>query len=204
MILAATLPLALAARQTPRLELSADSNWRFVASDPGGAEGRAFDDSGWRRVDLPHDWSIEGTPAKDNPTGSGGGFYPAGVGWYRKRFTAPADWKGRQVSVEFDGVYRNATVYLNGRKLGTQPYGYTSFRFDITPGIDFAAANVLAVAGGQFGATQQPLVQRVRDLPACAGGGDGYGSCRTVGRICQHATGERRQSDHLGSHAGGE
>ena len=94
---------------------------------------------------MPHDWSIEGRPEKSNPTGSGGGYFPAGVGWYRKSISPPAEWKGQRVSVEFDGVYRDATVYWNGRKLGTQPYGYTSFRFDVTDGLEFGAPNVLAV-----------------------------------------------------------
>jgi beta-galactosidase len=129
----------------PRLELAADANWKFLAGEASGAEARSFDDSKWRSVDLPHDWSIEGLPAEQNPTGKGGGFFPAGTGWYRKSFTAPAEWKGRRVSVEFDGVYRDATVYLNGRKLGNQPYGYTSFRFDLTADLDFGAPNVLAV-----------------------------------------------------------
>lgn len=130
---------------TPRLELSADAGWKFFAGDADLAGTRSFNDAAWRRVDLPHDWSIEGRPAKDNPTGKGGGFFPAGAGWYRKTFHAPAEWKGKRISVEFDGVYRDATVYLNGHKLGTQPYGYTSFRFDLTPDIDFANPNVLAV-----------------------------------------------------------
>ena len=145
MIAIAAMPLAAAQPQSPRLELTADANWRFFLGDPGGAESRSFEDASWRRVDLPHDWSIEGRPEKSNPTGTGGGYFPAGTGWYRKTFMAPADWKGKRVSVEFDGVYRDATVYINGRKLGNQPYGYTSFRFDLTPELDFSGPNVLAV-----------------------------------------------------------
>jgi beta-galactosidase len=76
---------------------------------------------------VPHDWSIEGVPYEKNPTGSGGGHYPAGIGWYRKTFQAPSDWGGKHVSVEFDGVSTNATVYLNGQKLGFHPYAYTGF-----------------------------------------------------------------------------
>ena len=76
---------------------------------------------------------------------SEGGYFPAGTGWYRKTFSAPPEWKGKRVGVEFDGVYRDATVYLNGHKLGNQPYGYTSFRFDLTPDLDFSGPNVLAV-----------------------------------------------------------
>jgi beta-galactosidase len=143
--LLAVISMAAAPAKTPRLEVSADSNWGFLLGDPSGAETRSFDDASWRRVDLPHDWSIEGLPSKDNPTGSGGGFYPAGTGWYRKSFDAPSEWKGKRVVIEFDGVYRDATVYVNGRKLGNQPYGYTSFRFDLTSHLDFSGPNVLAV-----------------------------------------------------------
>jgi beta-galactosidase len=140
-----TIPMNAAQPQTSRLELDADSDWRFLLGDPSGAEARQFADGSWRTVNLPHDWSIEGVPDKNNPTASGGGFFPAGTGWYRKTFTAPQEWKGKRVSVEFDGVYRDATVYLNGHKLGTHPYGYTSFGFDLTADLDFSGPNVLAV-----------------------------------------------------------
>ncbi len=128
-----------------RQVLSADAHWKFFLGDPAGAEVPSFDDSSWRNVDLPHDWSIESAPAKDNPSGGGGGFYPGGIGWYRKAFRAPAEWNGQRVSVEFDGVYRDATVYLNGHKLGTHPYGYTGFTFDLTPQLNGTGSNVLAV-----------------------------------------------------------
>ena len=138
---AAPLVHAIDTRQV----LAADATWKFFLGDPAGAEAPPFDDSSWRTVDLPHDWSIESAPARDNPGGAGEGFFPAGTGWYRKAFRAPADWKDKRVSVEFDGVYENATVYLNGHKLGTHPYGYTSFTFDLTPQLNFAATNILAV-----------------------------------------------------------
>ncbi len=128
-----------------RLVLSADAGWKFMLGDPSGAEAPAFADTAWRTVDLPHDWSIESRPDKDSLSGAGGGFFPGGVGWYRKTFSAPAEWRGKRVSVEFDGVYKDATVYLNGKKLGTHPYGYTSFAFDLTSGLNFSAQNVLAV-----------------------------------------------------------
>ena len=131
--------------QTSRLELNADADWRFVLGDPSGAEAPQFADASWRTVTLPHDWSIEGAPGKDNPTGSGGGFFPAGTGWYRKTFTAPKEWSGKRVSVEFDGVYKDATIFLNGKKLGTHAYGYTSFAFDLTQYLDFSRPNMLAV-----------------------------------------------------------
>jgi len=141
----ATVSMNAADTGSPRQELAADGGWKFFLGDLGGAEAPAFADSSWRTVDLPHDWSIESAPEKGNPAGGGEGYFPAGIGWYRKTFHAPVSWKGKRVSVEFDGVYRDATVYLNGRKLGTHPYGYTSFTLDLTPGLNFADANVLAV-----------------------------------------------------------
>ena len=145
--LACVLPVSASAENagSPRQDLAADAGWKFFLGDPGGAEAPSFADASWRTVDLPHDWSIESKPDKDNPSGAGGGFFPGGIGWYRKTFHAPVDWKGKRVSVEFDGVYRDATVYLNGHKLGTHPYGYTAFTFDLTPELTFAGPNVLAV-----------------------------------------------------------
>jgi beta-galactosidase len=128
-----------------RQEISADAGWKFSLGDTSGAEAVSFADGSWRTVDLPHDWSIESKPEKDNASGSGEGFFPGGVGWYRKTFHAPADWKGKRVSVEFDGVYRDSTVYLNGHKLGTHAYGYTAFALDLTPELKFEGVNVLAV-----------------------------------------------------------
>ena len=145
LLLSFALPFSLAASQSPREQLNADVHWKFLLGDPAGAEDPSFQDSSWRTVDLPHDWSIESTPAENNPTGSGGGYFPAGVGWYRKTFAAPSSWKQKQVSVEFDGVAANATVYLNGKKLGIHPYAYTSFRLDLTPALEFSKTNVLAV-----------------------------------------------------------
>ena len=141
----ASVSISAANAHSPRQQLAADAGWKFLLGDPSGAEAPSFADTSWRAVDLPHDWSIESKPDKDNPSGTGGGFFPGGIGWYRKTFHAPADWQGKLVSVEFDGVYRDATVYLNGHKLGTHPYGYTSFTFDLTPELNFSGANVLAV-----------------------------------------------------------
>jgi beta-galactosidase len=146
-ILACLMPLSMSAAtaNSPRKELAADAGWKFFLGDPSGAEAPSFSDVSWRAVDLPHDWSIESKPDKDNPGAAGEGFYPGGTGWYRKTFHAPAEWNGRRVTVEFDGVYRDATVYLNGHKLGTHPYGYTAFTFDLTPELKFSGENVLAV-----------------------------------------------------------
>lgn len=129
----------------PRVLLSADDNWKFVLGDPAGADSITFDDQHWRTVSVPHDWSIEAPPDVKNTTGSGGGYYPAGVGWYRKSFTGNANWKNKRVSLEFDGVAGDTTVYLNGKQLGIHPYAYTSFRFDITSQVDVSKTNVIAV-----------------------------------------------------------
>ena len=171
---------------SPRQELNADANWKFFLGDPADAQAPSLNDSSWRTVNLPHDWSIEEAPNASNPTGSGGGFFPAGVGWYRKTFTAPPSWNGGRVSVEFDGVASNATVYLNGRKLGIHPYAYTSFRFDLTEGLDFSKPNVLAV---RVDASEQPssrwycgagIYRHVRIAVT------GSGPCIPVGRVRQH------------------
>ena len=141
----ALAPSPEAAPASARLRIPADFGWKFTVGDPAGAEAASFADSTWRTVDLPHDWSIEGRPEKDNPSGAGGGFFPTGIGWYRKSFHVPAAWHGKQVSVEFDGIYRDSTVYLNGHKLGTHAYGYTGFTFDLTPNLAASGPNVLAV-----------------------------------------------------------
>ena len=141
----AALHLSAKTSSPSRTVLSADADWKFFLGDPAGAESSTFNDHSWRTVTVPHDWSIEGAPTEKNSTGSGGGYYPAGAGWYRKTFTAPAIWKSKRVSLEFDGVSSDATVYLNGQKLGFHPYAYTSFRFDVTSQLKLSATNVLAV-----------------------------------------------------------
>ena len=138
--------LLLQARSLPsRSVLSADADWRFFFGDQAGAESATFDDGTWHVVTIPHDWSIERPPAKENPSGSSGGYFSTGIGWYRKTFTAPSAWAGKRVTLEFDGVSANATVFLNGSKIGFHPYAYTSFRFDITSQLKLSTKNVLAV-----------------------------------------------------------
>ncbi|MEN3360935.1 MAG: beta-galactosidase [Mycobacteriales bacterium] len=136
--------------------VSLDRGWRFALVNPAGvtdptgafvdAASPSYDDSGWRQVDVPHDWSIEQAPSAGPGTTSGTGFLPGGLGWYRKTFTLPPALTGRRVSVEFDGVYMDSSVYLNGQLLGTHPYGYTGFAFDLTGAhTDGVTPNVLAV-----------------------------------------------------------
>lgn len=128
-----------------RIRERIDDNWKFVLGDPANAAAPGFDDSGWRTVTLPHDWSIEGRIGPKEPTGGGGGFFPSGVGWYRLKLDASAAWRGKQVQVEFEGVYMLADVYLNGQKITSHPYGYTGFFADLTPQLKFGQPNILAV-----------------------------------------------------------
>jgi beta-galactosidase len=121
-----------------------DADWKFFLGDTA-ASSNDFNDKSWRRLDLPHDWSIEGKINPKNPTGNAGGYFPAGIGWYRKSFKAPAEWKTRAVSIYFEGVYMNAEVFINGKSLGVHPYGYTSFSYDISPYLEFGKENVIAV-----------------------------------------------------------
>src|SRR5205085_7551395 len=115
-----------------RVTKAFDADWRFFKGDAPGAEQPNFNDAAWRKLALPHDWSIEGPFAKDNPTGGAGGFLPAGVGWYRKQFTLPVASAGRRVFVEFDGVMAQSDVWINGSHLGHRPSGYVSFRYELT------------------------------------------------------------------------
>jgi beta-galactosidase len=122
-----------------------DSDWKFHLGDTAVASSREFNDENWRNLDLPHDWSIEGQIKPDNPTGGAGGYFPAGIGWYRKTFKAPEKWKDKRVSIYFEGVYMNSEVFINGKSLGVYPYGYTSFKYNLTPYLDFDKKNVIAV-----------------------------------------------------------
>ena len=121
-----------------------NKGWRFTLSEAADYSAPGIDDSTWRTLDLPHDWAIEGTFSKDNPSGTGGGALPGGIGWYRKSFTLPAGEKGKRVFVDFDGSYMNTTVYINGHEAGTRPYGYAPFSYDITPWLK-EGDNVIAV-----------------------------------------------------------
>jgi len=139
-------PFAPAVAQRERAILPFDRAWRFHLGDVAGAQEATFDDSGWRGLDVPHDWSIEGQFSDTNPAGAGGGALPGGVGWYRKTFAVAERDASRLVFIEFDGVYRNSEVWINGHYLGKRPYGYSSFTYELTPQLRYgAASNVIAV-----------------------------------------------------------
>jgi beta-galactosidase len=127
-----------------RQRLLIDRSWKFILSDIKGAEKQDFDESKWRSLNLPHDWSIEGEFKEDAATKGAGGYLPTGIGWYRKHLTISSVGKDQQYWIEFDGVYMNSDVWINGQHLGSHPYGYTSFYYDLTPYIK-KGENVIAV-----------------------------------------------------------
>lgn len=128
-----------------------DSGWKFHRGGALSAEKPDFDDSGWRKLDLPHDWSIEDLPGTNSPFSPdavsqvNGGFTTGGTGWYRKAFTITDDQKGKRVLIQFDGVFHNADVWINGHHAGNHPYGYTAFWLDLTDNIVYGKNNVIAV-----------------------------------------------------------
>lgn len=109
------------------------NDWKFNLGDAPGAENASFDDSGWRSLNVPHDWSIEGEFSEKNPATPGGGALPGGIGWYRKSFTLEENEDDKLVFIDFDGVYQNSEVWINGHSVGKRFYGYSSFRYNLTP-----------------------------------------------------------------------
>ena len=124
---------------------SFDRGWLFTLSDSTEMYQPGYSDGHWRRLNLPHDWAIEGDFSPSNPSGASGGALPGGIGWYRKHFSLSPDEKYDRFTITFDGVYMNSTVYINGHKLGTRPYGYSTFEYDLTPYIYKKGDNVIAV-----------------------------------------------------------
>src|SRR5487761_2614941 len=133
-----------------------DADWRFIKDSTIDASGAAFDDSKWRTVTLPHDWSIEDLPNQKEDTivgpfdrnsigQSATGFTVGGTGWYRKKFVSEKNFQNHLVTIIFDGIYMNSDVWLNGHHLGNHPYGYTPFYYDLTPYLKHNGENVLAV-----------------------------------------------------------
>ena len=143
-ILLATL-LAAIVPASARAIISLDQDWSFYQGDASGAEKPGFAVSDWRKLDVPHDWSIAGPFSQDAPATGSGAWLPTGIAWYRKELNLPADAKGNRVWIEFDGVMANSDVWLNGHLLGHRPNGYVSFRYDLTDNLKPEGPNILAV-----------------------------------------------------------
>lgn len=130
---------------SPRERMDFNDDWKFHLGDVPDASSPDYDDSSWRLLNLPHDWAIEGDFSKDNPSGIGGGALPGGTGWYRKTFFLTEEDSSSLFRLDFDGVYMNAEVFVNGELLGKRPYGYISFGYDITPYLEWGGQNTIAV-----------------------------------------------------------
>lgn len=125
---------------------SFNSNWKFKLDSINDYSKPTASTEGWRALTLPHDWSIEFAFDSTSPTGNGGGALRGGLGWYVKNFTMPLSSKDKIISIDFDGVYMNSEVWINGHYLGLRPYGFSSFRYDLTPYLKYGAEkNVIAV-----------------------------------------------------------
>ena len=136
--------LCIQARENSRVITNFDSNWNFYLGDVEGADKANYNDGAWRKLNVPHDWSIEGENLRSNPGGGTVGFFPTGIGWYRKTFNIASLKADERYQIEFDGVYMNSTVWVNGKLVGNYPYGYSSFAYDLTPFL-VKGKNVIAV-----------------------------------------------------------
>lgn len=131
--------------QALRTTLNFNSGWKFLLGNDSNAINPSYNDAAWRTIDLPHDWSIESNFMKDAPATNQGGSLPGGIGWYRKTFSLPADAEEKKINIEFDGVYKNSEVWINGHYLDKRPYGYINFSYDLTPYLFFDKQNVIVV-----------------------------------------------------------
>lgn len=131
--------------QSPRSTINFNSGWKFLLSNDSAAISPFYNDAKWRSLSLPHDWSIESNFIKNAPATNQGGSLPGGMGWYRKTFTIPASAKNKNVFIEFDGVYKNSEVWINGNFLGKRPYGYANFSYELSPYLFFDKQNVIVV-----------------------------------------------------------
>jgi len=135
--------ISLNAQNINREEINFNFGWKFIKGDFPDAQTPEFDDSGWRTLDIPHDWSIEGpfSPKWASCTG----YLPGGIGWYRKTFDIPRSWKKGNVFVMFEGIYNNSEIWINGNYLGKRPNGYISFQYNITPFLKYGKTNIISV-----------------------------------------------------------
>jgi beta-galactosidase len=115
-----------------RQSISLNSNWHFTLHDDAQFSATDVEVDDWQEVVIPHDWSHEKGVSRDGAQRDNGGYFDGGIGWYRTTFMAPESWKSKQVQIEFDGVYMNSEVWINGHYLGKRPYGYISFRYELS------------------------------------------------------------------------
>lgn len=132
-------------KKTTRTQEDFGNEWKFQLSDSLHEVDLLSGDSSWRTLNLPHDWSIEGEFNEENPAGVGGGALPGGIGWYRKIFRLNDLDSNKRIAIQFDGIYLNSEVWINGQSVGKRPNGYISFEYDITPFVKFEQQNIITV-----------------------------------------------------------
>ncbi len=145
LLIVAFLLLSLISSAQVRSVVNFNKGWKFLLGNDSLASNANYNDAQWRSLNLPHDWSIESNFSSSFPATNQGGALPGGIGWYRKTFTVPASSAAKNIRIEFDGVYKNSEVWINGRYLGKRPYGYINFSYDLTPHLNYGKPNVLAV-----------------------------------------------------------
>jgi len=126
-----------------RIKESFNQDWKFKISDNAVYNTPSFDDSNWRKLDLPHDWSVEYDFSKNNSGRNS--WLPGGIGWYRKQFIIPKNYENKHIEIQFDGIYRHSEIWVNGEHVGNQYDGFTSFYFDISPYLKFGEPNTIAI-----------------------------------------------------------
>ena len=137
------IPCTTSAQPAGRSDVNFNQGWKFYRGDIQNGQAPGLDDSQWRKLDLPHDWSIEGPFSKSNYSCTG--YLPGGIGWYRKAFNVADNEAGRKVSISFGGIYNNSEVWINGNYLGKRPNGYISFQYDLSPFLNYGGDNIIAV-----------------------------------------------------------
>ncbi len=145
LVVGALLLLSVISSAQVRSVVDFNNGWKFFLGNDSLASNANYNDSKWRSLNLPHDWSIESNFSSSFPATNQGGALPGGIGWYRKTFTVPASSANKNIRIEFDGVYKNSEVWINGHYLGKRPYGYINFSYDLTPHLHYGKQNVIAV-----------------------------------------------------------
>ncbi len=145
LLVVAFLLLSFIASAQVRSVVNFNNGWKFLLGNDSLASNANYNDTQWRSLNLPHDWSIESNFSSSFPATNQGGALPGGIGWYRKIFTVPVSSANKNTRIEFDGVYKNSEVWINGHYLGKRPYGYINFSYDLTPYLNYGKPNVLVV-----------------------------------------------------------
>ena len=145
LLIIAVLLLAITIHAKPQFgrNLLFNENWCFKLSDVKDGALTSLNDSNWRQLNLPHDWTVEGVYSPDKASATG--YLPGGIGWYRKTFSVPTSEKGNKVYIYFEGVYNHSEVFINGNSVGKRPNGYISFMYDLTPYVKFGQENLISV-----------------------------------------------------------